>query len=114
MVARKKIEFVEVAPHLSLEKRIERAVVNDLLAAIIDKDRRLIEAALVTEQASDLARRPCPQASSGPCHEVARSPRRFAGSTRTFRTRQPLPGSRRAHLPKDPGRSGTFLRGSNE
>lgn len=50
MVARKLIKFVEVAPHLSLERRIERAVVNTYLAAIIDKDRRLIEAALVTEQ----------------------------------------------------------------
>ena len=50
MVARKKIEFVEVAPHLSLERRIERAVVDTYLAAIVDKDRRLIEAAMVTEQ----------------------------------------------------------------
>jgi hypothetical protein len=50
MVARKKVEFVKVAPHLTLEKRIERAVVDTHLAAIIDKDRRLIEAALVTEE----------------------------------------------------------------
>ena len=50
MVARKKVEFVEVAPHLTLEKRIARAVVDTHLAAIIDKDRRLIEAALVTEE----------------------------------------------------------------
>jgi hypothetical protein len=50
MVARKMIKFVEVPPHLSLERRIEHAVVNTYLAAIIDKDRRLIEAALVTEQ----------------------------------------------------------------
>jgi hypothetical protein len=50
MVARKKIEFVEVAPHLTLEKRIERAVIDSHLTAIIDKDRRLIEAALVTEE----------------------------------------------------------------
>ena len=49
-MARKKIELVEVAPHLTLEKRIARAVVDTHLAAIIDKDRRLIEAALVTEE----------------------------------------------------------------
>ncbi len=49
MVARKRIEFVEVAPHLTLEKRVVRAVADAFLAAIIDKDRRLIEAALVTE-----------------------------------------------------------------
>ena len=50
MVARKRIEFVEVAPHLTLDKRVARAVTDTFLAAIIDKDRRLIEAALVTEQ----------------------------------------------------------------
>jgi hypothetical protein len=50
MVARKRIELVEVAPHLTLEKRIARAVADTFLAAIIDKDRRLIEAALVTEK----------------------------------------------------------------
>ena len=50
MVARKKMEFVTVDPHLTLEKRIERAVVDAHLAAIIDKARRLIEAALVTEE----------------------------------------------------------------
>ncbi len=50
MVARKKIEFTAVAPHLTLERRVERAVSDAYLAAIIDKDRRLIEAALVTEQ----------------------------------------------------------------
>jgi hypothetical protein len=50
MVARKRIEFVEVAPHLTLEKRVVRAVADDFLVAIIDKDRRLIEAALVTEK----------------------------------------------------------------
>lgn len=50
MVARKRIEFVEVAPHLTLEKRVARAVADEFLAVIIDKDRRLIEAALVTEK----------------------------------------------------------------
>ena len=50
MVARKRIEFVEVAPHLTLDKRVARAVTDTFLAAIIDKDRRLIEAALVTEK----------------------------------------------------------------
>jgi hypothetical protein len=50
MVARKRIEFVEVAPHLTLEKRVARAVADEFLAVIIDKDRRLIEAALVIEK----------------------------------------------------------------
>jgi hypothetical protein len=50
MVARKRIEFVEVAPQLTLEKRVARAVADEFLAIIIDKDRRLIEAALVTEK----------------------------------------------------------------
>jgi hypothetical protein len=50
MVARKRIEFVEVAPHLTLEKRVARAVADEFFAVIIDKDRRLIEAALVTEK----------------------------------------------------------------
>ena len=50
MVARKRIEFIEVAPHLTLEKRVARAVADAFLTAIIDKDRRLIEAALVTEK----------------------------------------------------------------
>jgi hypothetical protein len=50
MVARRKLVFIEVASHLSLEKRIERTVADQYLAAIIDKDRRLIEAALVSEK----------------------------------------------------------------
>jgi hypothetical protein len=49
MMARKKVEFVEVAAHLSLEKRIQRAETDESLAAVMEKDRRLIEAALVTE-----------------------------------------------------------------
>jgi hypothetical protein len=50
MFARKRIELVEVAAHLTLEKRVTRAVADAFLAAIIGKDRRLIEAALVTEK----------------------------------------------------------------
>jgi hypothetical protein len=50
MVARKRVEFVEVAAHLTLEKRVVCAVADAFLAAIIDKDRRLVEAALVTEK----------------------------------------------------------------
>ena len=49
-VARRKLEFLAIAPHLSLERRIERAVADKDLAAIIEKDRRLIEAALVAEK----------------------------------------------------------------
>jgi hypothetical protein len=50
MVARKRIEFVEVPAYLTLEKRVARAAADEFLVAIIDKDRRLIEAALVTEK----------------------------------------------------------------
>jgi len=50
MVARRKIEFVEAPPERSLESRNTRAVIDASVAAIIEKDRRLIEAALVTEK----------------------------------------------------------------
>ena len=50
MVARKRIEMVEVPSDRTLEKRVARAIADEYLAAIIDKDRRLIEAALVTER----------------------------------------------------------------
>ena len=50
MVARKRVDFVEVPPHLTLQKRVAQATADAFLAAIIDKDRRLIEAALVTEK----------------------------------------------------------------
>jgi hypothetical protein len=50
MMARRKVEFVEVASHLSLERRITRVESDAAIAAVMEKDRRLIEAALVTEQ----------------------------------------------------------------
>jgi hypothetical protein len=50
MMARRKVVFIEVAAHLSLEKRITRVESNEALAAVMEKDRRLIEAALVTEE----------------------------------------------------------------
>ncbi len=50
MMARKKIELVEVAPHLTLEKRVERTALTPDLTPVLDKDRCLIEAALVTEK----------------------------------------------------------------
>jgi hypothetical protein len=50
MMARRKVEFVEVAAHLSLERRITRAESDEAIAAVMEKDRRLVEAALVTEQ----------------------------------------------------------------
>jgi hypothetical protein len=50
MMARRKLENIEVSPHPSLERRIERAVADKYLAAIIEKDRRLIEAALEAEK----------------------------------------------------------------
>ena len=45
----KKIESVDVGPHISLKKRIERAVGKKKHLAEIEKDRRLIEAAIATE-----------------------------------------------------------------
>jgi hypothetical protein len=50
MMARRKVEFVEVAAHLSLERRITRVESDEAIAAVMEKDRRLIEAALMTEQ----------------------------------------------------------------
>jgi hypothetical protein len=50
MMARKKVELVEIAPHHSLEKRIGRAASSVFIAAIMEKDRHLIEAALVAEE----------------------------------------------------------------
>ncbi len=49
MMARKKVQSVDVSPHFSLKKRIEREVGKKYLADV-EKDRRLIEAALATEQ----------------------------------------------------------------
>jgi hypothetical protein len=50
MMARRKIEVVQVAADRSLEKRVVRAVAEKYLAAIIERDRRLIEAAQATEK----------------------------------------------------------------
>jgi hypothetical protein len=50
MMARKKIESVDVSLHVALRQRIERAVGNKKYRTAIEKDRRLIEAALATEQ----------------------------------------------------------------
>jgi hypothetical protein len=50
MMARRKIALVEVAEHHSLEKRITRVEADEALAAIMEKDRRLIEAALATDE----------------------------------------------------------------
>jgi len=50
MMVRKKIEHVDVPAELSLERRIAQTVGDTAVAAIIEKDRRLIEAALVTEK----------------------------------------------------------------
>jgi hypothetical protein len=50
MMARRKVVFVEIASHLSLENRISRVESNEVIAAVMEKDRRLVEAALVTEE----------------------------------------------------------------
>jgi hypothetical protein len=50
MMARKKIDIVQAAPEHSLEKRITPAERDKSIAAILEKDHRLIEAALATER----------------------------------------------------------------
>jgi hypothetical protein len=50
MMARRKIKPVEIPSRLSLEKRIKLAVVKKDVLAIIEKDRHLIEAALMTDE----------------------------------------------------------------
>jgi len=50
MMARKKLEMVEVPSHHSLEKRVKLAVADIRVVAIIEKDRHLIEAALAADQ----------------------------------------------------------------
>jgi hypothetical protein len=50
MMARKKLEMIEIPSHHSLEKRIKLAVADKRVVAIIEKDRRLIEAALAADQ----------------------------------------------------------------
>jgi hypothetical protein len=50
MMARKKIEIVKVASEHSLANRLTRTGRNEYVAAILEKDRRLIEAALATDQ----------------------------------------------------------------
>jgi hypothetical protein len=50
MMARKKIEMVEVASYHAIERRIKLIVADKRVAAIIEKDRRLIEAALAADQ----------------------------------------------------------------
>ncbi len=49
MMARKKIEVVTIPTESSLERRISHAVCDLHVAAIIEKDRPLIEAAIVTD-----------------------------------------------------------------
>jgi hypothetical protein len=50
MMARKKLEIVKVPPELSLEKWIKLIVAAKRIVAIIENDRHLIEAALVTDK----------------------------------------------------------------
>jgi hypothetical protein len=50
MMARKKFEVVEVARHFSLEQRIERVQTDEAIGAILDNDRRLVEASLATDK----------------------------------------------------------------
>jgi hypothetical protein len=50
MMARKKIQYVEVDPHHSLQRRLPRAAKDPSILAIMEKDRHLLEAALVTDR----------------------------------------------------------------
>jgi hypothetical protein len=50
MMARKKIVLADVSADVCLQNEIARFVFNESTAAIIEKDRHLIEAALVTDK----------------------------------------------------------------
>jgi hypothetical protein len=50
MMARKKVEIIDVAAQHSLKRRLQRARLGDRVFAIIEKDRHLIEAALATDE----------------------------------------------------------------
>jgi hypothetical protein len=50
MVARKKLKFLEGDARRSLEKRFPRAVSDPFILAIMEKDRRLVEAALLSDR----------------------------------------------------------------
>jgi hypothetical protein len=50
MMARRKVERVQIGVHHSLEKRVARARLATGVAAVIEKDRHLIEAALATDR----------------------------------------------------------------
>ncbi len=50
MMARKKIEWAEIAQQDSLQERIARALSDKSVAAIVEKDRHLVEASLRTDR----------------------------------------------------------------
>jgi hypothetical protein len=50
MMARRKVEIVDVSAHHSIEKHIQGAKRDEPVGAIIEKDRHLIEAALATDR----------------------------------------------------------------
>ncbi len=49
MMARRKIEIVEIQGSSSLERRFPKVVASAFVLAIMEKDRRLIEAALLSD-----------------------------------------------------------------
>jgi hypothetical protein len=50
MMARKKIQYVDIDPHRSLKSRLPRAAKDPSILAIMEKDRHLIEAALIIDR----------------------------------------------------------------
>ena len=52
MMARKKLEVLQVEVSNSLEHRLSKAVFDPFILEIMEKDRRLIEAALMAISAS--------------------------------------------------------------
>ncbi len=50
MMARKKIVVANVLPNTALKEAIARLVFDEAIAEILEKDRHLIEAALVTDK----------------------------------------------------------------
>ena len=49
MMARRKVEIVEIQVSASLERRFPKVVASPFILAIMEKDRRLIEAALLSD-----------------------------------------------------------------
>src|SRR4051812_31115831 len=50
MMARRKVKIVEIEVHSFLERRFPKVAASPFILAIMEKDRRLVEAALLSDQ----------------------------------------------------------------